>query len=101
VSYQGDATEGGEKKGEVLVYPNPVRPDYYGPIAIKGLVDEASVKVTDAAGTLVYQGKAFGGQMIWNGRGYNGDRAKSGVYIVYAANDTGKERSVAKIVLIN
>jgi ligand-binding sensor domain-containing protein len=101
VSYQGDATEGGEKKGEVLVYPNPVRPDYYGPIAIKGLVDEASVKITDAAGTLVYQGKAFGGQMIWNGRGYNGDRAKSGVYIVYAANDTGKERSVAKIVLIN
>lgn len=101
VSYQGEATEGGEKKGEALVFPNPVRPDYDGPIAIKGLVDEANVKITDAAGTLVYQGKAYGGQMIWNGRGYKGERAKSGVYIVYADTDLGKERSVAKIVLLN
>ncbi len=101
VSYQGDAIKGGEKKGVALVYPNPVQPSYTGPIAIKGLVDDAYVKITDAAGVLVYQGKANGGQMIWDGKGYTGNRVKSGVYIVYSATELGKEKSVAKIVLLN
>jgi len=101
VSYQGDAILGSETKGEVLVYPNPVQPTYNGPIAVKGLVDDAYVKITDAAGVLVYQGKANGGQMIWDGKGYEGKRVATGVYIVYAATDAGKEKSVAKIVLLN
>lgn len=101
VSYQGDAILGKETKSEVLVYPNPVQPTYNGPIAIKGLVDDAYVKITDAAGVLVYQGKANGGQMIWDGKGYEGKRVATGVYVVYAATDAGKEKSVAKIVLLN
>jgi hypothetical protein len=101
VSYQGDAIKGGEKKGTALVYPNPVLPSYNGPIAIKGLVDDAYVKITDVSGVLVFQGKANGGQMIWDGKGYTGNRVKSGVYIVYSATELGKEKSVAKIVLLN
>lgn len=101
VSYQGDAIQGEEKKGEAIAYPNPVLPNYDGPIAIKGLVDDAYVKILDASGVLVYQGKAFGGQMIWDGKGYEGKRVASGVYLVYAATDAGKERNVAKIVLLN
>lgn len=101
ISYQGDATIGGEKKGKAFVFPNPVESSYSGPIAIKGLVQDAYVKITDVSGTLVYQGKANGGQMIWDGNGYNGTRVKSGVYIVYSATELGKERNVAKIVVEN
>lgn len=101
VSYQGDAILGGESKGTALVYPNPVRPNYTGPIAIKGLVDNAYVKITDAGGILVYQGRANGGQMIWDGKGYNGVRVNTGIYIVYAATDAGKEHNVGKIIFIN
>jgi hypothetical protein len=102
VSYQGDAIKGiTEGKPEALVYPNPVKPDYDGPIAIKGLVDDAYVKITDAAGVLIYQGRANGGQMIWDGKGYSGNKAASGVYIVYSSTDLGKQRSVAKILFIN
>lgn len=101
VSYQGDAIEDCGDCDEALVYPNPVKPDYTGPIAIKGLAQDAYVKITDISGTLVYQGKANGTQMIWDGNGYKGERAKSGVYLVFSSTDLGKEKRVAKILLMN
>jgi ligand-binding sensor domain-containing protein len=101
ISYQGDAMGECTDCNGALVYPNPVKPDYTGPIAIKGLVDGAYVKITDAAGVLVYQGKANGSQMIWDGKGYNGIRVKSGVYIVFSSTDLGKQKKVAKILVAN
>ena len=101
VSYQGDAVAGCADCETALVYPNPVKPDYNGPIAIKGLVENAYVKITDVAGTLVYQGRANGAQMIWDGKGYKGERASSGVYLVFSSTDGGKEKRVAKILLMN
>ena len=101
ISYQGDAVSACNDCESALVYPNPVRPDYTGPIAIKGLTDLAYVKITDISGTLIYQGKANGSQMIWDGKNYKGERAKSGVYLVFSSTDLGKEKRVAKILLTN
>lgn len=101
VSYQGDAIADCSDCDAAFVYPNPVKPDYDGPIAIKGLAENAYVKITDVAGTLIFQGKANGCQMIWNGKGYNGNRAKSGVYLVFSSTDLGKEKRVGKILLMN
>ena len=80
-------TLGAEDKhaSEVYAYPNPVRPDYVGPIAIKGLVNDASVKITDINGRLVYETTALGGQAIWDGNDYNGRRADTGVYLVFSS----------------
>jgi hypothetical protein len=100
VSYQGDAILGGSAKGTALVYPNPVRSDYTGPIAIKGLVENAYVKITDASGILVYQGQANGGQMIWNGQGYSGNKVSSGIYMVYADASDGSQHNVGKIIFM-
>lgn len=100
VSYQGDAIAVSDEE-KAFVYPNPVQHEYEGPIAIKGLVEDAYVKITDITGTLIYQGKANGTQMVWNGKGYKGDRAKSGVYLVFSSTDLGKEKQVAKILLLN
>lgn len=100
ISFKGEATKGEEEHSDVFVYPNPVRHDYEGPIAVKGLVDDAIVKFTDAAGQLIYETRAFGGQAIWDGRHPNGQRAKSGVYLVFSSNDDGSEKYVAKFVLI-
>ncbi|MFN8309428.1 MAG: two-component regulator propeller domain-containing protein [Chitinophagales bacterium] len=101
VSYQGDAILGEETKSTAVVYPNPVKPTYNGPIAIKGLVDDAYVKILDSGGTLVFQGKANGGQMIWDGKGYTGNRVATGVYIVYSATELGAERAIGKIIFMN
>lgn len=101
VSYQGDATGQCKDCDGATVYPNPVKPSYTGPIAIKGLVEDAYVKITDVSGTLIYQGKANGTQMVWDGNGYKGERAKSGVYLVFSSTELGKEKQVAKIVVAN
>jgi ligand-binding sensor domain-containing protein len=102
VSYRSDATAGSPTQtNNVLVFPNPVQPEYEGPIAIQGLVDGAYIKITDVQGTLIFEGPANGGTAIWNGRDYNGDKARSGVYLVFSSNEAGDENHVAKILILN
>ena len=90
-SFRSTATEGGETNENVLVFPNPVPPGYSGTIAIRGLVNNAIVKITEMDGRLVYQTKAFGGQAVWDGKDYKGRRISSGVYLVLVS-DEGRKR---------
>jgi hypothetical protein len=101
ISYKGTATKGDTEYTDVVVYPNPVTEDYNGYIAIKGLVTNADVKITDISGTLIYQTIAEGGQAVWNGKNYNGDRAKTGVYLVFCSNSDGSKTLVTKIMIVN
>jgi len=100
-----EATKGGNiNSSTAYAYPNPVRPDYDGPIAIYGLARDANVKITDIAGNLVYEGKALGGQAVWNGRDYLGHRAASGVYLVMATssqNFDSPDAIITKVVILN
>jgi hypothetical protein len=100
-SYRTDATKGGEKFGYVYAFPNPVEPNYDGPIAITGLVRDTDVKITDVSGNLVYNTKSNGGTAIWNGRRFSGERAATGVYLVFCTNEDGSQTKVTKILLIN
>lgn len=81
-------------------YPNPVRPGYDGPIAIKGLARDAYVHITDAAGHTIFATQAMGGQAIWNGRTAGGERVASGVYNVFASDANGGNTVVVKILII-
>ena len=85
---------------EVYAFPNPVRPDYDGPIAIKGFTRDGLVHITDAAGHTVFTTRAQGGQAIWYGRNLDGKPVASGVYYVFAADAEGSNRSVAKILIV-
>ena len=102
VSYQSDATEGASsfEEGQVRAYPNPVRPEYSGPITVTGMMYDSDVKIVTVAGHLVYQGTSIGGQFVWNGCDSRGRRVPSGVYMVLASNQEGKEGIVTKIVVI-
>ncbi len=100
ISYKGEAVEGNEQHNDVYVYPNPVRENYNGKIAVKGLVDNAFVKITDMSGELVYEGRATGGQFVWDGNDYNGHEASPGVYLVYSSNDQKNETFVTKFVIM-
>lgn len=71
---------------QVYAYPNPVRPEYTGPIAIKGLPQDADVRITDMNGKLVYKTEALGGQAIWNGITLEGRQAAGGVYLVFSSS---------------
>lgn len=101
VSFQGQATEGVETMTDVFAYPNPVKPGYEGPILIRGLVTNAQVKITDIEGNLVFETVAEGGQAIWSGRRFDGQRVKSGVYLAYITDDLGANTEVTKILVVN
>ena len=85
---------------EVYAFPNPVKPGYDGPIAIKGFTRNGLVHITDASGHIVFTTTANGGQVIWNGRTLNGDKVASGVYYVFASDAQGENRAVAKVLII-
>lgn len=100
-SFRGTATEGGSRNENVLVFPNPVPPGYNGTIGIKGLVNDAIVKITEMDGRLVYQTRALGGQAVWDGKDYRGRRISTGVYLVIVSDESRKEKTVSKIVFIS
>ncbi|MFC6996074.1 type IX secretion system anionic LPS delivery protein PorZ [Rufibacter roseus] len=81
------------------VFPNPVRAGYTGSIGINGLPNNGWVKITDTAGLLVFEGKANGGTFAWNGRDYNGNKAKPGVYVVMATSADGSQTCTAKVAV--
>ena len=102
-SYLSDATEPAKTmtKNSVYAYPNPVHPDYNGPITITGLTYDADIKIVTASGILVNQGRSNGGIYRWDGTDHSGKRVSSGVYMVQTATQEGKKGTVCKIVIIN
>jgi len=101
VSYQGDATGGKNDFENVLVYPNPVRETYDGLIVITGLIQESDIKITDISGNLVYTTKSQGGQATWDGNNLNGNRVKTGVYLIFLTDKTGDRTHISKLLFIN
>ncbi len=101
-SFISDATTPEEelKKSNVTVFPNPVNPDYNGPIAIRGLVANAEVKIISTGGQLVWNGSSAGGTCLWNGVANNGKRVASGVYHVVANTPEGGKAIVTRIVVV-
>ena len=101
-SFVSDATEPNDEmtKDNVWAYPNPVTPDYTGPITITGLSYDADVKILAANGALIYQGRSNGGTFTWDGCDQQGRRVASGVYMVATATSDGKKGTVCKIAII-
>lgn len=101
ISYKGSASTPTESYTDVYAYPNPVKDGYDGLIAVKGLVKDSDVKITDISGTLIYATRSEGGQAVWDGKNFDGRKARPGVYLVFASNEDGSEKMVTKILIIN
>ncbi len=101
ISYRSESVPPQQTLAEVVVFPNPVRESYNGSIAIRGLVENSNVKITDVSGTLVYSAMSEGGQALWNGRNFDGEKVQTGVYLVFVANTDGSKTTVAKIMFVN
>lgn len=84
----------------VRIYPNPVRPDYTGPITIDGLVFDCEVKIVSLSGHVVAAGTSQGGTFTWDGRGFSGQRVGTGVYHVMMAAPDGRQTAIGKIAVV-
>ena len=99
ISYKGEATERALTQSAIKIFPNPIAPNYNGPIVIKNLVNNALVKITDINGQLMMQTRALGGQAVWNGRDQYQRKVASGIYLIFARDDMGNEKAVGKILI--
>ena len=100
VSYRGPATEPAETLSSLTIFPNPVRPDFNGTVGINGLTDNATVKVMDAGGQLVYETRSQGGTATWNLRDYRNRLAQTGVYLIVAVAADGTESLAGKLAIV-
>lgn len=101
VSFKADAINATKYNGPLYAYPNPVPPSFDGEISIKGLSENAEVKITDITGNLVYENFANGSFATWNGKDLAGNRVQSGVYLVMASDTEGNSTQIVKILFIN
>lgn len=100
VAFKGTSTSGAENLANVIVYPNPVRPEYNGLITITGLMNKSNVKITDIEGSLVYEGVSEGGTMLWDTKAFGKYKVASGVYMLFISSEDGAETKTKKVMIV-
>ena len=100
VSFKGTAIKAADNLENVVVFPNPVRPEFDGNLTITGLTNKANIKITDIEGNLVFEAISEGGSVEWNTTAFGKYRVASGVYIVFIASKDGLATKVKKIMIV-
>lgn len=100
ISYRSDAVDVGDSFGDVYSYPNPVRPGFTGNVVIKGLPNDADVRIVDVVGNLIYNTKAAGGIVQWDTKNLKGKPVASGIYLVLMTNRDASETKQTKIAIV-
>lgn len=98
--YKSDATPGESSYSNIYAYPNPVRPDYGGPINITGLMDNSLIKIADPSGNVIRSLKSTGGMVSWDGCNENGDLVPTGVYTILASQASGSSGATTKVLIV-
>jgi hypothetical protein len=78
-----------------------VRPSYQGNITVSGLPDNATVKITDIAGRVIFETLSQGGTAVWNGIGFDGKRPHTGVFLIFSANKDDDDALVSKLLFVH
>ena len=99
-SFRGTSTSPVSQKQKPVIFPNPVPPNFNGIIAIKNVPENAWIKITELDGKLVYQTRSLGGQAIWNGKTYKGEKPSSNVYLVFISDETNAMQLSTKLFFI-
>jgi hypothetical protein len=101
VSFQGSAFSARENFDQVEVYPNPVRPEFKGRLTIRGLQKDSTIKITDISGHLVHETESQGGSIQWDLKNLQGNRVRTGVYLIFVSDREGIESTVEKVMIVN
>jgi hypothetical protein len=100
LSFKGVSTKANEDLNNVIVYPNPVRPEFEGTVKVSGLLNKCNVKITDIEGNLVYEVISEGGTIEWDTKAFGKYKVASGVYMVFISAEDGVETKVKKVMII-
>lgn len=100
-SYRSDASDAHADMSSVYIYPNPVRPDYVGPITITGLMEDTWVTIVDEGGNVVCRTRSYGGTAVWNGKDSSGQRVSTGVYTALCNAGDGSGHTAVKVLVMH
>lgn len=102
-TYTTNASPASPDYSDIYAFPNPVRPDYSGPVYIRGLMENSLVKIADSAGNVISQGRSEGGLYTWDGCNMFGSRVPTGIYYVFVSENSSGSSSgaVTKIMVVN
>ncbi|TGD58515.1 type IX secretion system anionic LPS delivery protein PorZ [Flavobacterium humi] len=100
VSYKGTSTKGAENLENIIAFPNPVRPEFNGSVAITGLMNKCNVKITDIEGNLVYEEISAGGTVMWDTKVFGKSKVASGVYMIFVSSEDGLLSKVKKVMIV-
>ncbi len=122
VAFKGLSTNPANDLSNIIVYPNPVRPEYVREslgydasdiskgIKIKGITEKVNIKITDISGKLVADSNTSsisnnlsiseGSFAIWNGKNFNNNIVASGVYIIMITDLDSSETTIEKVMII-
>ena len=102
VEYGGQARDPEETLSEsnILVYPNPVKPDFYGYVTVTGLTSESTIRILTNSGKLVNIGTSNGGSYSWDMNDLNGHPVPAGVYHAVITNLENNKSESASITVI-
>lgn len=93
-----------ETYSKLHIYPQPFNPDAHEKVIIQGLMDNSTVRILTAQGSVVRElnylnDQVQGYEAQWDGRDESGDKVGSGVYILFVHNDEGEAASYKIAVL--
>ena len=102
VEYGGTARDPEESLSEsnILVYPNPVKPDFDGYVTITGLTQWSTIRILGNSGRLIHYGTSNGGSYSWNLTDMNGRPVPSGVYHAVITDQQNKNSESVSITVI-
>lgn len=100
MAWRSDATNFVSEIDQLEVYPNPVRSDFDGWIAINGLAYESTVHITTVSGRLLAILESNGGRSIWDGKDLDGDDVPYGVYLIFATDAEGNSAGSTKLAVV-
>lgn len=84
----------------VYAMPNPVPPDYFNDVIIRGLAEKTVVRITDMRGNMVHETMSNGGSAMWNLCNTSGQRVETGIYLIQCTTTDGVTRNVGKIHVV-
>lgn len=122
VAFKGLSKEASNDLDNVVIYPNPVRPnhvrnllgysatDISKGIKIEGLTENINMKITDISGNLVAEANTStrsgnisvseGGFAIWNGKNFNNSIVASGVYVIMITDLDSSDTTIEKVMIV-
>lgn len=99
-AYETDVLKDVPDNSGLYCYPNPVRPEYAGPLNILGFRNGSTISITDVNHHVVFKEKSDGSIIHWNLEGNDGKRVKPGIYYIDAIEENGKKGASFKFLVI-